>query len=647
ALVALPAPARRLVELLAHVEEDERRAWFVREVWPEVWRESAGLDAPPLESALEPLVAAVMVEVEGDDPARHAYRLHPGVGEAIRAATDPAFGQLVDDLVIGHLTAAYEHAHREEAQGRSGEAIVRAGLAATPYLLRSGRHAQAVDVLETATDRDLAPGTTNRAMNYLRRLLDGDPDVLERPAVTALHAKLLSRNDPLAALREFLALATSGSEAGRFDLVSLATSECARILLDHDDLEDALRMARAVPGYSDLAGYGPWTRAADTCLELIVLTKMGRHHEAAARAVELVDEADGLADDSGEPERVTPVSTRGVVLSTALEAVTRFGDWDVALGLCERIDALHARRGATDHERARLRLNTAVVLLGLDRVAEAEDVLRHSQSVFEDADDTVLLGEVFRLRAEVRQALGRPDDALTMAQAALRYSYESINPAVLAEGHDRVASYLASTGAHGRVCAAHRAAAAVLRAATSHAERGNTVVELSDLLEHGPDLFPRTLDEMVATVEQVPGVRLGDVLDLLVPDGHERAELFDEVVSVPRENLRIGADVLADHREQRDLLQAAVDRDVDGGLDPVLLGDLDDASLEIFAAIRALRHGEAKRRLRATRPPGEPRLFGAQVVPSMGDHRGGIRFTGFAETRTEAFCGVPMTRSAL
>ncbi len=630
-LAALPAPARTLVELLAHVDEDERRPWIVRVVWQEVWRELHGQDAPPLETALEPLVAAVVVEVERDDAIEDVYRLHRGVGEAIRAGADPAFGALVDEKTIECLAAVYEHAHAEEEQGRSGEVIVLSGLAATPYLLRTGRWAQAVDMLETATDRDLAPETTNRAMSYLRRMLDRDEDARERPAVTALYAKLLSRTDPQAAAAMFLELARTGAELGRFDIASLATSECARISLDHGDLEGALELARALPGFSDLAGYGPWTRVADTCVELTVLTRMGRHQEAASRAVELVDVVDGLDDDGGEPERATPVSVRGVVLSTALEAVTHFGDWQVALRLCERIDALHVRRGATDHERARLRLNTAVVLLALGRVEEAEDVLRHSQSVFEDAEDTVLLGEVFLLRAEVRDALGRPDDALTMAQAALRYSYEGSSPSALASGHDLVAAYLSATDAPGRVCAAHRAAASVLRAASSHAERGAIVVQLSDLLEHGPDLFPRSLDEMVETVERVPGVRLGVVLDILVPDDEELAELFTEVVSVPRENLRISQGALADYREQRELLVTALQQSEDGTLDPALFDEMDDTGVELFATIRAMMDRNARQRTRATQPEGEPRLFGAQVVPAMGDHRGGIHFTGFVE----------------
>jgi tetratricopeptide (TPR) repeat protein len=636
ALSGLPVPARTLVELLAHVEEDERRSWIVREVWQLVWEELHGEQAPPLEQALEPLVSAVLVEAEpvgGDgSTTRQVYRLHPGVGEAIRAGTDPAFGALVNEMTIRCLAAVYEHAHTKESRGESGSAIVWSGLATTPYLLRSGRWRQATSMLDSVTDRDRDPGTTNRAMGYLRRIIDHDDSALDRPAVAHLYAKLLSRSDPQAATQILLDLVQTGVESKQFDLASVAAADCARIYLDHGDLDDALELAHALKDLTELAGYGPWTQVADECLELSILDRMGKHNEAASRAVELVDIVDRLPNDSGTPERVTSVSIRGVVLSTAYGAVTNFGDWHIALDLCERTDDLHQRRGATEYEKARLRLNKASVLLRLGRVDEAEDVLRHSQAIFEDAEDIVLLGEVFRLRAKVRNALGRTDDALTMAQAALQYSYQSANPGALAGGHDTVASYLSAAGHPARVYIAHRTAANMLRAAVAHAEGGGpNIIETSDLLEHGPDLMPRTLEELVETVERMPGVRLDLVLRSLVPDDADRDELFDEVVSPLREKMRVGQKASANYREERPALVEAMNRVADGEDDENLFENLDECNSQLVRAFSALRYRETKKRLRATQPAGEPRLFGAQVVPPMTGHDGSVGFVGFAE----------------
>jgi tetratricopeptide (TPR) repeat protein len=464
-----------------------------------------------------------------------------------------------------------------------------------------------------------------------RERLEHDDDALERPAVANLYAKLLSRSDPQAAVPIFLDMVQTGSETKRFDIASVAAAECAKIYLDHGDLDDALTLTHALKGFTELAWYGPWTQVADECLELSILNRMGEHGEAASRAVKLVDLVDKLDDDSGAPERVTPVSIRNVVLSTALPAVTSFGDWQIALDLCERIDDNLLRRGASEHERARLRLNRASVLLRLGRAEEAEEVLRQCQAVFEDTEDIVLLGEVFRQRAEVRNALGRPDDALTMAQAALRYSYQSPNPSALADGHDAVARYLAANGHPAHACLAHRTAAIVLRAAVAHAEGGNTIVDLSDLLKYGPDLIPRTLRDLVETVQQMPGVQLDLVLRFLVPDDADRDELFDRAVSRDREAMRISQKASANYREERAALVEALERVVDGEEDESLFENLEEWSSDVLMMFMAMRHRESKQRLRATQPPGEPRLFGAQVVPPMTGHEGSVDFVGFAE----------------
>src|SRR5262249_35992961 len=144
--------------------------------------------------------------------------------------------------------------------------------------------------------------------------------------------------------------------------------------------------------------------------------------------------------------------------------------------------------------------------------------LRHCQAVFEEAEDVVLLGEVFRARARVRAALNRPADALTMAEAALRDCYEGSSPESLAGAHDALVEYLGASGRSGREVMAHRTAAVLLRAAAVHAEQGATVIEVSDVLEYGPELYPKSLEELVELVERTPGVRFELMLTAILPD---------------------------------------------------------------------------------------------------------------------------------
>jgi tetratricopeptide (TPR) repeat protein len=281
------------------------------------------------------------------------------------------------------------------------------------------------------------------------------------------------------------------------------------------------------------------------------------------------------------------VSIREVALSTAFSVAFDAGEWDIAMGICERIDQLHVRRGASEHERARLRLNAASVLLQQDRAEAADEMLRQCQAVFEGTQDIALLGWVFRLRAAVQDALGRADEALTLAQAGLRYSYQRANPGDLAAAHAAVASYLADTGYPGQICLAHRMAAAILRAVVAH-QQGRTVVESADLLEYGADLFPRTLGELAETVGQLPGVRLDAVLRSLVPGEVDRGELFDSVVAPARRNAGIAQGAMVNYREERAAFVEALERAGAGERSPALFEGLDECSAELLLAFIGL-----------------------------------------------------------
>lgn len=129
----------------------------------------------------------------------------------------------------------------------------------------------------------------------------------------------------------------------------------------------------------------------------------------------------------------------------------------------------------------------------------------------------------------------------------------------------------------------------------------------------------------------MPGVRLDLVLRFLVPDDADRATLFDTVVSPLREKMRISRNALANYREERDALTEAMQRAEDGEFDGSLFENLDECNSVILGAFMAMLHRESEQRLRATQPAGEPRLFGAQVVPPMTGHDGSVDFVCFAE----------------
>ncbi|MCA1694865.1 MAG: AAA family ATPase, partial [Actinobacteria bacterium] len=88
-----PAPARLLLQVLCRTEETDRNTAILGANWAALWRrlDQPG-EPPPLASSVAPLVTAALIAPDPiDDPADPNqpvhYRIHPGVVEAIHAAT--------------------------------------------------------------------------------------------------------------------------------------------------------------------------------------------------------------------------------------------------------------------------------------------------------------------------------------------------------------------------------------------------------------------------------------------------------------------------------------------------------------------------------------------------------------------------------
>ena len=80
----------------------------------------------------------------GRDPARNTdqaseeYGIHPGVAAAGRDLAGTGFQKAADTELAAFWAAIAEHAREREAEQQTSGMVVRAGLAAAPYLLRLG-----------------------------------------------------------------------------------------------------------------------------------------------------------------------------------------------------------------------------------------------------------------------------------------------------------------------------------------------------------------------------------------------------------------------------------------------------------------------------------------------------------------------------
>ena len=212
-LDGLPGPARLMAQFLACLEEDDRQSWIIDANWADLWRRlSQPGDPPDPAPLLAALTAAALIQPapppgqDQDSSAPVTYRMHPGIAQAIRA-TAPGVQAATDTELAVTWQQAFSLARRKEG-GEAGRAIIRAGLAAAPYLLRLQDWDTAGALLEQALYRDASPATIQAALPALRAIADAT----QAPKDLTTLARSLASIDPAEAetlLRTALAQAAA------------------------------------------------------------------------------------------------------------------------------------------------------------------------------------------------------------------------------------------------------------------------------------------------------------------------------------------------------------------------------------------------------------------------------------------------------
>lgn len=166
----LAAPSRLLLQALCRIEETDRYSVTLDRTWAELWRrlDQPG-DPPPLAEAVAPLIAAALIAAEPADPSDPdtvvGYRIHPGIAEAIHAATPEPVTTAVNAALAAWWTAvACWGIEQEQAGQNTSSLVVRAGLAAAPYLMRQHAWNTAGSLLEQARLRDSYSPVTAQAV---------------------------------------------------------------------------------------------------------------------------------------------------------------------------------------------------------------------------------------------------------------------------------------------------------------------------------------------------------------------------------------------------------------------------------------------------------------------------------------------------
>lgn len=562
ALGVLSAEARLMAEFVACLENGDRVSDVIDANWADLRRRLGRPDdAPAPGPLLTILAAAALIEAEpipvpdavnqagklavGGDQARiesgpHpvTYRVHPGVAAAIAKAAGPGMREAADVQLAAFWKAVSEWA-REREDGEDSNLVVRAGLAAAPYVLRRGDWRTASILLEEATMRDWSPGTVQAALPSLRRIADATGMSIDLGVL----ARVLRWVDPGEAERLLRGAAGAAADAGDFQVASATAGELFSLLRDAGRLAEALAVAEQKPEYTRRAGLGPWAQLLDQARRLQVMGLMGEHSRVLIETDKLRAAMAALPARLGPGETVDPWNVREVILDTAHTSALATADWARCLELNAEIIASKRERGAGAHEVAGSRFNEAWPLLELGRLGEAGRLLAECQRVFEDYADAIMLAQVLSVRASLEAQLGRAPAAADLGRAGLRLFYARPEPRGIAAGHHNLAIYLGLLGSDRAEQRAHGLAAALIyRLAGMAYDLAVTVRGLAAELraDSGNTDLPSTVAEVVEVAELTEGVRLGDLLAALQPDpgivAGALAEILDSAAALPPED---------------------------------------------------------------------------------------------------------------
>jgi hypothetical protein len=554
ALGALSAEARLMAEFVACLEDSDRVSHVIDANWEDLWRRlNRPGDAPAPVPLLNVLADAALIESErimGQDAADHAeeqavsgdqsamgggpdrvtYRLHPGVAAAIAEAAGPGMREAADAELATFWKAISDWARTREA-GEDSDLVVRAGLAAAPYLLRRGDWNIAGFMLEQAAMRDRSPGTEQAVLPSLRRIADATG----APANIGILAGALSDVDPGEAERLLRSAIDASVGAGDFRTASGLAGNLVNLLLEAGRLAEALAVAGQKREDTRRAGLGPWTQLADQARELQLLGLMGEHARVLAETDELRAAMAALpAHPGGGDEAINPWNVREVILDIGHTSALATMDWARCLELNAEIIASKRGRGAGDHEAASSRSNDARPLIELGRLGEAARLLAECQRVFEVHADTIMLARVLSVRAVLETALGRWQAASDLGRAALRLYYARLEPRDIAISHHNLAIYPGRLEGDRAEQRAHRLASTLIfqLAGMAHEFAGALRSLASELwADSGDAPLPSTVAEVVSVAELTEGVRFGGLLAALQPNPRTIEDALAEILA--------------------------------------------------------------------------------------------------------------------
>ena len=589
-LAGLPEPTRLMALFLACMDTGDRQSTIVSVNWADLWRRLERPGEPPEpRQALRALASVALIQLEAleetsDDAATQdlvcqmhpavANTVAPAVGDPVRAATDIELGTFWQ-------TVAWEASVL--SGGENTGVVVRAALAAVPYLLRQEAWDAAAALLEQVLSRDHSPVAAQFALPALRRVADATG----APRDVAVLARVLATVDPVEGerlQREVLDAALSSAD---FRLAASATGSLISLLASTGRLAEALELTPRLEDCAQRAALGPWTLAASRAIRLQVLGMMGEHSRLLEEGTALHQGLVALPRTVSDEETVQPWNVYEAVLDTTRNSAIAVADWRLALDLSNEITASMRGRAAGAHEIAATLLTDAGPLIRMGRLTEAGRLLSDCQRVFEEYADTIGLARVLSARATFEAALGHQEVAMELERAALRLLYARVrhDPVSIAASHHNLAGYVFASGGEDHVVLCHRMAAALIFRLTgaTHDLASTLRAAARSLRAQSRPGNELTLTDVISVVEQTEGVHLMDLIAAIRPDPAAESAFAELLVAIAEPAL-IEPD--EDERQALPVRSEAFADTVVAAVrgDPLARGSLDSALLQLRAA---------------------------------------------------------------
>ncbi|MBO0802517.1 MAG: CHAT domain-containing protein [Nocardiopsaceae bacterium] len=531
--------ARDLFCFLCCLEEPDRIRPVLDGNWADLWQRLGRDGQPPgLDQALPELAAHGLATIRADGGSGESdeVRVHPGVTAAGRDQAGQDFQTAVDTEAGAFWYAVYEHALGENDDGSvNTELVVRAGLAAVPYLLRQEHWDRAAVLLENAFVRD--PSRVNAAamLPAITRIADHNSRHAGRLA------RILQALDPAAAETRLSAFLDTTAACGDYQAASVTAGHLVDLYLDSGQLTEAIDLTDRQADYTRQAGLGPWAQLADQVQRLQVLNSMGHAIQVLDEVQRLRRHVGTLPDRPDPDDTVSPWDVREGLLGAGRAAAIDLGRWQEALDLNAEIAASEYARRAPASDTARTRFNDFGPLLRLGRTGQALDLLLDCRQVFHDTGDIRGLGKTLGALADIENERGHGDSALRLQRDALRYSYLAADVGGIARCYYDLGDYFHVHAGHPVAALAAHLAAALIRTLTGIGGTGDEGAASSvrhaaiDLRASGTAGPPADIAALCHRLADIEGTDLPTLIRRLEPDPETAEQTLRDLIAQARQ----------------------------------------------------------------------------------------------------------------